>query len=73
MGEQGCAAFFDQAEVILCYCDVITENIEEEDVLSYVLEDYYPVYIGEVFRSTDQVGGRIRIRGEFYRLAVQRS
>jgi len=45
----------------------------EEDVLSYVLEDYYPVYIGEESRSRDQVGGSIRIRGVLYRLAVQRS
>jgi hypothetical protein len=28
-----------------------TEKIEEEDVPAYVPEDYYPVYIGEVFRS----------------------
>ncbi|OCL06510.1 protein kinase [Glonium stellatum] len=32
-----------------------TKKIEEEDVPSYVPEDYYPVYIGEVFRSRYQV------------------
>ena len=33
----------------------VTEKIEEEDVPAYVPEDYYPVYIGEVFRSRYQV------------------
>jgi serine/threonine-protein kinase SRPK3 len=32
-----------------------TEKIEEEDVPAYVPEDYYPVYIGQVFRSRYQV------------------
>jgi hypothetical protein len=32
-----------------------TKEIEEEEVPSYVAEDYYPVYIGEVFRSRYQV------------------
>ncbi|KAH8598552.1 kinase-like domain-containing protein [Bisporella sp. PMI_857] len=32
-----------------------TKKIEEEDVPSYVPEDYYTVYIGEVFRSRYQV------------------
>lgn len=32
-----------------------TKKIEEEAVPSYVPEDYYPVYINEVFRSRYQV------------------
>jgi serine/threonine-protein kinase SRPK3 len=32
-----------------------TKKIEEENVPSYVPEDYYPVQIGEVFRSRYQV------------------
>jgi hypothetical protein len=32
-----------------------TEKIEEEDIPSYVAEDYYPVHIGEV------LGGRYQI------------
>ena len=32
-----------------------TKNIEEEDIPSYIPEDYYPVYIGEVFKSRYQV------------------
>ncbi|TAQ84459.1 hypothetical protein B7494_g7206 [Chlorociboria aeruginascens] len=32
-----------------------TEKIEEENVPSYVAEDYYPAYIGEVSRSRYQV------------------
>jgi len=32
-----------------------TKKIEEENVPSYVPEDYYPVYIGEVFRSRYKV------------------
>ncbi|KAH9205027.1 CMGC/CLK protein kinase [Leptodontidium sp. 2 PMI_412] len=32
-----------------------TKKIEEEDIPSYVPEDYYPVYIGEVFKSRYQV------------------
>jgi hypothetical protein len=47
-----------------------TEKIEEEDVPAYVPEDYYPVYIGEVFRSSCD---KIRIWGELHGLAVQRS
>jgi hypothetical protein len=31
------------------------EKIEEEDVPSYIPEDYYPVYIGEVFNSRYQI------------------
>ncbi|KAK0102752.1 hypothetical protein ONS95_006349 [Cadophora gregata] len=33
----------------------VTKKIEEEDVPSYVPEDYYPVHIGEVFKSRYQV------------------
>lgn len=31
----------------------------EEDLPSYVPEDYYPVYIGEVLRSRYQVVGKL--------------
>jgi serine/threonine-protein kinase SRPK3 len=31
------------------------EKIEEEDVPSYIPEDYYPVYIGEAFNSRYQI------------------
>lgn len=34
-------------------------KIEEEDLPSYVPEDYYPVYIGEVFGSRYQVVGKL--------------
>jgi serine/threonine-protein kinase SRPK3 len=33
----------------------VTKKIEEEDVPSYIPEDYDPVYIGEVFKSRYQV------------------
>ena len=36
-----------------------TKKIEEEDLPSYVPEDYYPVYIGEVFGSRYQVVGKL--------------
>ena len=36
-----------------------TQKIEEEDLPSYVPEDYYPVYIGEVLRSRYQVVGKL--------------
>lgn len=36
-----------------------TKNIEEENLPSYVPEDYYPVYIGEVFGFRYQVVGKL--------------
>ena len=32
-----------------------TEKVEEEEIPSYRPEDYYPVYIGEVFNSRYQI------------------
>jgi len=32
-----------------------TEKIDDEDIPSYVPENYYPVYLGEVFMSIYQV------------------
>jgi hypothetical protein len=36
-----------------------TKKVEEEDLPSYVPEDYYPVYIGKVFGSRYQVVGKL--------------
>ena len=46
------------------------EKIEEEDIPSYIPEDYYPVYIGEVFNSRYQITTKARLRREFHGVVV---
>ena len=36
-----------------------TEKIEEEKILAYNAEDYYPVYIGEKFNSRYQIVAKL--------------